>query len=162
MAYVPPSLRKKLPVVAPTSIDASEFPSLSPKSSSNPTSPVGAKATGFKQVILDRIEKELLDDAAEQASKIVQTDPQKMTKSELDAAGWAILRLGDPKLSERFSTSVETGVWAVPKRIATSAATSAASVAAATEPAMVEPTTVADTEEEYYSEYESDYEPDYE
>lgn len=158
MAYVPPSLRKKLPLVVPTSIDASEFPSLSPKSISNPTSPVGAKASGFKQVILDRIEKELLDNAAQQARKIAQTDPQKMTESELDAAGWAILRLGDPTLSERFSTSVETGVWAVPKR--SIPATPTVTTPTVATPTVEQQSYCEEEEEEYESEYESDCEQD--
>lgn len=102
MAYVIPSIRKKQPV---TSIVESEFPSLGNNTKSSKTQAI----TGFKQVILDRIERELIDD-----TPVSRTNPQTMSLSELYATGWAVLSLTDPTLYQRFSTSVQTGNWATP------------------------------------------------
>ena len=144
MAYVIPSLRK---IQQPTTIVQSDFPSLSPISLSSGT-PLTPKSPSiqFKKVILDRIERELLDDAI--MARAPETDPQKMSVSSLEKAGWAVLY---PKRidCQRFNSSVKTNIWAPPSptRLVSSAPVATA--------AVVQEKRVLDLEESDY-EYESE------
>ena len=80
-SYIVPSLRKKL---QPTTIIESDFPSFG-----SATVQRQAQKQGFKQIIIDRIEKDLIDDTP----SLAETDPHKMNAAELHAKGWAILSL---------------------------------------------------------------------
>lgn len=143
MAYVIPSLRK---IQQPTTIVQSDFPSLSPVSlGSGPPLTPKSPSIQFKKVILDRIERELLDDA--NMARAPETDPQKMSISTLEKAGWAVLY---PKRvdCERFNTSVKTNIWLPPSPVRLASTASFASLA-------VQEKRVLDLEESDY-EYESE------
>ena len=117
MAYVSPALRKMKAVEQPTSIVESDFPSLSGSGQGSKPSGIETQTSTpntfkYKQVILDRIQRELIDD--QRLTKGTETDPHKMSVNELNVAGWAVLPLTTPNLCERFNISVQTDTWVSP------------------------------------------------
>lgn len=111
MPYIPPSLRKVTAdskVDPPINLGTTNFPSLGKSPSSDPPTPKATPTTNFKQTILNLIEKNQLDEAERNA--LPELDPRKMSKKQLEAAGWASLSLSRESvisLVERFNQQKE-------------------------------------------------------
>ena len=110
MPYIPPSLRKVTADAKddpPINLGTTNFPSLG-KAPSEQITPKASSATNFKQTILNLIEKNQLDEAERNA--LPELDPRKMSKKQLEAAGWASLSLSRESvisLVERFNQQKE-------------------------------------------------------
>ena len=111
MPYIPPSLRKATADAKedpPINFGTTNFPSLGKTPSSEQLTPKASSATNFKQTILNLIEKNQLDEAERNA--LPELDPRKMSKKQLEAAGWASLSLSRESvisLVERFNQQKE-------------------------------------------------------
>jgi len=85
-SYLPPSLRATQKKELPVNLEGLNFPSLST------AAPVQVKFhAGFKQTILNLIEKEQLDEI--ERNREPELDPKKMTLAQLEKAGWTVLRV---------------------------------------------------------------------
>jgi hypothetical protein len=109
MPYIPPSLRKATADAKedpPINLGTTNFPSLGKSPSSEQLTP--KVTTNFKQTILNLIEKNQLDEAERNA--LPELDPRKMSKKQLEAAGWTSLSLSPESvisLVERFNQQKE-------------------------------------------------------
>lgn len=100
--YVPPNLRGGGPTAkvdnTPKNLDGMNFPSL------GNAAPVQKVMPDFKKTVLDQIEREQLDEI--ERNRVKEVDTSKMTREELEAAGWAVLtinRSSAMKAAERLS-----------------------------------------------------------
>jgi hypothetical protein len=101
--YTPPNRRNgkvEAPVISSIDFNTSAFPSIG-------TSVVKqASFGGFKQKVLDLIERDKLDEI--ERNRVREVDYEKMTREEKISAGWVMLPLGNIKeaglrLNERIS-----------------------------------------------------------
>ena len=100
--YVAPFMRKAK--IEDVILDDTDFPDFGA-----PSPRVPSVNIGFKQTILNLIAKDQLD--ADERNRAPQQDPQMMTVQELHRSGWAVLKLNDPNLCERFNASVASDNW---------------------------------------------------
>jgi hypothetical protein len=107
--YVPPNLRAGGSTAKvdnlPKNLDGMNFPSL------GNAAPVQKTMPNFRKTVLDQIEREQLDEL--ERNKVKEVDTSKMTREELEAAGWAVLtisRSSAMKAAERLSLRSNTPV----------------------------------------------------
>jgi hypothetical protein len=107
--YVPPNLRAGGPTAKvdnlPKNLDGMNFPSL------GNAAPVQKTMPDFKKAVFDQIEREQLDEI--ERNRVKEVDTSKMTREELEAAGWTVLtinRSSAMKAAERLSGRTTTPV----------------------------------------------------
>lgn len=107
--YVPPNLRAGGSTAKvdnlPKNLDGMNFPSL------GNAAPVQKVMPDFKKTVLDQIEREQLDEI--ERNRVKEVDTSKMTREELEAAGWTVLtinRSSAMKAAERLSGRTTTPI----------------------------------------------------
>ena len=105
--YVPPNLRGPTAKVdnSPKNLDGMNFPSL------GSAAPVQKTMPDFKKAVFDQIEREQLDEL--ERNKVKEVDTSKMTREELEAAGWTVLTINHSsarKAAERLNARTNSPV----------------------------------------------------
>ncbi len=105
--YVPPNLRGSSAKVdnLPKNLDGMNFPSL------GNAAPVQKTMPNFRKTVLDQIEREQLDEL--ERNRVKEVDTSKMTREELEAAGWTVLTINRSSAmmaAERLSLRSNTPV----------------------------------------------------